>query len=336
MALSSKFFRVAVVLGAALLATSLVALVAAQRPAEASFPGNNGLIAFFYATDDNDDWEIFTKKLDGSSLKQRTNAEGSSRDPSWSPDGTKIAFASNRNGQNYEIYVKDITTGKVSQLTDTVRPPSARGLAMGHPVWSPDGTKIAYNQSISYWDYWCSDMFVMGADGSDAKELNGGCDLEYVEAWSPDGTKIAFTRAFYDYPYPRDIWVMKPDGSEQRNLTNTPWQFDEREVDWKPNGRKLVYTREPNEEIDFQNQDVWKMSPDGSHKDRLTFSEPDEHSPLWSPNGRKILFLRPCGDYRMCEPSLSAVMMDIDGTNKKDIPGSVFGYDFDWQPVPTP
>jgi Tol biopolymer transport system component len=322
-----RTYLVWVTVGAALLLACGAALVMSIRPAEASFPGKNGLLVFS-APDADGGHEIFTSKLDGSSLKQRTNAEGFSAEPKWSPDGTKIAFTSNRDGNN-EIYVKDLTTGKTLQLTDTVQPPGTRALSIDSPVWSPNGAKIAYNRFISYDDLegtWCRDVFVMNADGSNAKDLRGGCGFEYVEAWSPDGTKIAITSAFSEYPHPRDIWVIKPDGSEARNLTNTPWQFDEREVDWKPNGRKITYTREPDESLDFQNRDVWKMNPDGSDKDRLTFSVPDEHVPLWSPDGRKIIYTS----------SEGVMMMNVDGTNKTNVPGLASTVDADWQPIPTP
>jgi TolB protein len=119
-------------------------------------------------------------------------------------------------------------------------------------------------------DYTCYGIVVIDADGSDEKRLTAGCD-QFVEPWSPDGTKIVYNVG--DFPDPDDIGVINPDGSGDRNLTNTP-DLNEAGVDWKPNGKKMTYHR---------NGDIWKMNPDGTHKDRLTFSPAYEDQPIWSP-----------------------------------------------------
>jgi Tol biopolymer transport system component len=321
-------------------AVAVAVLVASGRSAEASFPGNNGLLAFS-GPDSNGDFEIFTSKLDGSSLKQRTNAEGSSTQPKWSPDGTKIAFSSDRDGHDSEIYVKDITTGKVSQLTDNFEIVddwgNVRPLSDLDPAWSPDGSKIAFVRVA--WDeeggWFCPAIWVMDSDGSDVKQLTRCRDYEgasqFRPEWSPDGSKIAFLRNLCpDEGCLPDIWVMKPDGSEQRNLTNS--SENEREFDWKPNGKKIVYSRrviyDPCCEVPRGN--IFKMNADGSQKDRLTFSSTDESSPVWSPNGRKIIFFR----FDWVEGGHFVIKMNTDGTNKTILPdGAVTG---DWQPIPTP
>jgi Tol biopolymer transport system component len=255
-------------------------LGASPKLVEASFPGKNGLLAF-PGTDSNGDTEIFTSRLDGSSLKQRTNAVGTSNNARWSPDGTKIAYQSNRDGHDYEIFVKDLTTDKVSQLTDNFENSLGEFASIIHdqvPAWSPDGTKIVFSRNVAESnDYTCYRMVVMDADGSNEKELTIGCSDSFVEQWSPDGTKIAYHR----------------------------------------------------------NGDIWKMNPDGSGKDRLTFSPADfpqegyEDQPIWSPNGSKIIFSRfgPEGE--------GVVMMNVDGTNKTNVPGLQSTFRADWQPVPT-
>jgi TolB protein len=296
----------------------VVFLLASARSAEASFPGNNGLIAFS-ARDDDGTYEIFTTKLDGSSLKQRTNADGSSAGPSWSPDGTKIAFSSNRDGHDSEIYVKDITTGKVTQITDNFENRFDQPIDDFFPAWSPDGTKIAFERTDHGDDTGCYRMFVIDVDGSNEKPLYSGC-WNFIESWSPDGSWIAYNCRGFSDDFP-DICVIRPDGSESTNLTNTR-DLIEGGVDWKPNGKKIVFEREG---------DIWKMSPDGSHKDRLTFSQTFSggRNPLWSPNGREIIF------FRGSLGSQDLWKMNPDGSNKTDIPDPP-SQDLDWQPIPTP
>jgi Tol biopolymer transport system component len=311
----------AVVLAVAASCASI--LLASPKPAEASFPGKNGLLVF-WSTSADGSIEIFTSRLDGFSLKQRTNAPGDSRDPSWSADGTKIAFASNRDGQDYEIYVKDITTGNVSQITHNSESDS-------DPAGSPDGSKLVFRKVVPPHencpdDSFTSDIAVVGVGGSDEKPLPLACTFDNNPEWAPDGTKIAFASAKgcggCDNPTP-DILTMKPDGSELTNLTRTDVSR-EQHFDWSPNGKKIVYGKRT---ADAENGNIWKMNAaDGSQKDRLTF-HPDaiEDFPVWSPNGRKILF----------NGSGGLTKMNVDGTNKTDIPGPPEGavISLDWQPI---
>src|SRR5882757_4107135 len=83
-------------------------------------------------------FHIWTMRPDGSALKQITNGHGDDREPRISPDGTTIAFASDRAFKgNYDIWTVNIAIGVLKQVT------SAEADEFG-PTWSPDGTKIAF------------------------------------------------------------------------------------------------------------------------------------------------------------------------------------------------
>jgi Tol biopolymer transport system component len=116
--------------------------------------------------------------------------------PSFSPDGAQIVFESH-DGTDYEIYVADIETGKTQQLTDS---PGGDGW----PVWSPDGSAIAFSSERD--------------------------DCAFV----PDDEECWETGEPRDYY--RDIWLMDPDGSNVRRVSTELAQF----VAWSPDGRYLL------------------------------------------------------------------------------------------------
>lgn len=131
-------------------------------------------------------------------------------DPSYSPDGTKIAFE-NRVDGCCDIGVMDAEGTNAVSITSG---PSGNA-GDQDPSWAPDGNKIAFRRSGQIW--------TVNVDGSGALQLTTGADAEYP-TWSPDGTRIAFERD-------GDIWVMDADGSDPTNITNTPDE-DERDPDW--------------------------------------------------------------------------------------------------------
>src|SRR5690349_9049963 len=133
-------------------------------------------------------------------------------DPTWSADGSQIAFASNRQGQR-QLFVANANGKKVDKVTDLKN-------MGGRSSWSPDGTKLAFYRGPEG-DH---DIYVINIDGTGLQKLtNGGDNLG--PSWSPDGNWIAFT-SFRDGN--NEIYVMRPDGSHETRLTNSPTS------DWQP------------------------------------------------------------------------------------------------------
>ena len=139
--------------------------------------------------------------------------------PSWSSDGSQIAFSSNRGG-NYEIYtidtecVLDSSCSWVEELTQLTEDATADS----YPSWSPDGSKIAFDSSRDG----NLDIYVMNADGSEQTRLTSDAAADYYPSWSPDGSYISFS-SYRDGNY--NIYVMNADGSEQTRLTESE-KFD--------------------------------------------------------------------------------------------------------------
>jgi hypothetical protein len=130
-------------------------------------------IAIDYAGD------IDTVNSDGSGGTRLTTSTANDTGPDWSPDGSKIAFASNRDG-NYEIYVMNANGTGQTRITNTAAHET-------NPTWSPDGTKIAFERSTNPDPINCADtcnagIYKMNTDGTDEVRLT----LEGTNARTPD------------------------------------------------------------------------------------------------------------------------------------------------------
>jgi tol-pal system beta propeller repeat protein TolB len=132
-------------------------------------------------------------------------------DPTWSPDGSMIAFASNRSGKR-QLYVASANGKKVTQVTDL----NDMG---GRSTWSPDGKSLAFYRGPAG-DH---DIFIINVDGTGLERLTHGGD-NLGPSWSPDGEWIAFT-SFRDGN--NEIYIVHPDGRGLTRLTNnftSDWQ----------------------------------------------------------------------------------------------------------------
>src|SRR4051812_15339516 len=205
-----------------LVAAALAATAASPAAQAALAPSNDGQIAFERRVTGTDH-EIFSVAPTGGLTTNLTQNGALDKDPAWSPDGTKIAFSSNRGG-SFDIWVMNADGGAPVRVTTG---PEADAAIDREPAWSPDGTKLAFSSNRDGDD----EIYVMNADGSGAQQLTfndltlssvSGLTLAYGHdrepSWSPDGNKIAFASdRITDRRY--DVYVMNADGSGQTNLT---------------------------------------------------------------------------------------------------------------------
>jgi serine/threonine protein kinase len=155
-----------------------------------------------------DDRELFVIGVDGSNLRRLTTSPAVEDDPAWSPDGRRLAFWSRRDGAQ-QIYVLDPANPAAPWTRLTSAPVSA-----ADPVFSPDGKRIAYTHGRADGQ---ADIWVMNADGSDAKPLTGDSAHEMDPTWSPGGTWIAYTRGPVAEPR---VWAVRADGTGARAVTS--------------------------------------------------------------------------------------------------------------------
>lgn len=173
----TELLKVSLVAVVAMLAACLLALVASEEPAEATFSGQNGKIAFSGFSDPNTR-NIYTMNADGSELTDISNPDTHEEEvtnPVWSPDGTMFAFESARDGDR-EIYVMNTDGSNVTRLTDN------EPVEDVDPAWSPDGTKIAFERSQVFVG---REIYTMNADGSNVTRLTNNAFSDGEPAWGP-------------------------------------------------------------------------------------------------------------------------------------------------------
>lgn len=198
-------------------------------------------IAFVSSRSGDDD--LYVMNLDGSGLRALTRNSATpaglsiqDEAPSWSPDGRRIAFASNRAAGQFEIFTMRANGTNVHRLTRT-----GRQVTDTIPAWSPDGSLIAFaSDRVSPFN---SEIYVVEPDGTGLRRLTftaGGDGVlgdDSMPAWSPDGSRIAFVS---NRDQQNEIYVMDADGSDQRRVLARPSR-DDLFPRWSPDGTRLVF-----------------------------------------------------------------------------------------------
>jgi TolB protein len=219
--------------------------------------------------------DVWTINADGTGLTRITHAPWPEFDPSWSPDGKRIAFRSERNGEP-EIWIMNADGSQQHRLT--------AGLS---PAWSPDGSMIAYASPGELLcppgrGLRCTGLSIMNVDGSGQHRVPHTDGGEYP-SWSPDGKRIAFNS---NLTGDHVMYIARADGSKVVGLaaTGEGWQ-----VDWSPNGRSILFTSHRDHPDNYT--DIYMMRPDGTGVRRLTNAR--AYTPAWSPDGEHIVFSAP-------------------------------------------
>lgn len=253
----------------------------------------HGRIAYTHGDD------VWVARADGSHPRRLTHRRGPEFDPSWSPDGRRIAYRDSRRGinRNDEIYVMDADGRHARNITHTP-------FNEWSPSWSPKGDRIAF---------YSAELFTSRPDGTHSRQLTG-VEGEYP-AWSPDGRRIAFMSAEpgargSDPDY--DVVVVNADGSGSRRLTD--WPGEDGWPAWSPDGRRIAFTS-THAAGGAGRHRVWVMAADGSAKRLLARGA----FPVWSPDGATIMF---SGDHD------HLTVIRPDGSGRRELP--VDGWLVDW------
>jgi len=213
---------------------------------------------------------LFAYHPQGEPLTRLTFGPWDDINPAINPDGSLVAFGSNRDGP-WDLYTLDLNTGEVTRLTDTTT-------YEGSPSWSPDGRWLAY-EAYTGDDQPDLELFIRPLDGSQEPiQLTDNADSDYQPAWSPGGRQIAFVS---NRSGENEIWLADLDHFSFTNLSRDDTAIEDHPA-WSPDGSQLVWTAM--NVTGMHNLMIWNASQPMEPARLLASGS----WPVWSPNGLAI------------------------------------------------
>jgi Tol biopolymer transport system component len=147
--------------------------------------------------------------------------------------------------------------------------------------WSPDGNFISFHSSRSGdLDVWKVAVAENGTPIGEPIRLTPGDSNEHCPRWSFDGEWLVYET---DREEGTDVWIMRPDGSDARQITND--DYHDGYPGWSPTGDWLVY-----DSVRDENTDIYLIPTSGGAQKRVTMHHADDRHASWSPDGHSLLF----------------------------------------------
>lgn len=223
-------------------------------------------IAFVY--NDKGGKEIFAMDYDGEGVEAVTQNGSINLSPSWSPDGSALAYVSYKDGKP-AVYIRELKSGIEIKLS------IPNGTSLG-ASWAPDGQKLAIVISMEG----NAEIYTINRDGRGLARLTNNWGLDVSPSWSPDGKEIAFVSDRGGSP---QIYIMDSSGGNVRRITYEG-KYNA-SPSWSPKGDKIAFAGMKDGKFD-----IFSINPDGSGLAQLTVNAGSNNNPTWSPDGRFISF----------------------------------------------
>jgi dipeptidyl aminopeptidase/acylaminoacyl peptidase len=221
-------------------------------------------------SEDQDEYLSNIWVVDTAGGEPRRFTTGPKRDtaPRWSPDGSWLAFVSERvPKQKAQLYVMPVDGGEPARLTDL-----RNGVA--HPVWSPDSTRLAFVSRAGGWQ-----------EPEDEAERQKSKPARVITS-----LKYKYNSEGFIYDRHPHIFVVSADGGPPQQLTDG--DFADGDPTWAPDGSAIAFTSARHEDRDYDNAaDVWLIPATGGEPRRLTDTAGPVSLPVFSPDGQTIAFL---------------------------------------------
>jgi Tol biopolymer transport system component len=193
------------------------------------------------------------------------------------PAQDKIAFTSERNVDNGEIYVMNPDGSNQTSLTN-----DAESFITNYgPSISLNGSRIAFASDREPLFGTNFEVFVMNPDGSNLTRVTNYADFDFAPSLNGDGSKIAFVSYYRDFDY--QIYVMNADGSNVTRLTSEGRNLF---PSFSPDGSRIAFTRN----FPDGSREIYVMNSDGTNQVRLTDNQAIDEFPSFSPDGSRIAF----------------------------------------------
>lgn len=223
---------------------------------------------------------IYLASTEGGEPRQFTSGQKSDTSPRWSPDGSKLAFVSDR-GSEKQVYVMPMSGGEAAQVTKMRH-------GAGSPVWSPDGARIAFSASVDMDDKPEDYEKILDQKAKEALEKKRKEEPVIVTRLK---VKSDMAMGLIDPRRRSHVFVIDAEGKGPA-VDITPGEFDSGSPAWSPCGESIAFASNRRPDADYEPwfSDIWVVPAEGGEPRKITKSEGPSRSPKWTRDGKHLIY----------------------------------------------